>query len=400
MSIPSADAIVAGHTCLDIIPDFDATSGSLDTLLQPGRLTEVGGAVTAPGGAVSNVGVALHRLGLTPRLVGKVGDDLFGRATLDLLRQHEEGLVDGMIVADGASSSYTIVVRPPGVERSFFHCPGPNETFRPDEVSLDRRMEARLFHFGYPPLLRQVYLDGGTGLAALFEDAQAQGMAVSLDMTVPDPDAESGRVDWAAWLTTVLPQVDLFAPSLAEILFMLDYPQDERLQGGAGADALPARSGTGLLDRVAHSLIERRVPLVVLTLGDQGLYLRTAADPDLFQGLEAALGLDPQHWTDRQLLLPPFEAEIAGTTGAGDAAVAGLMVGLHHGLSPEATLRRAVAVGTFTVEAPDGTSGLPDWAAVQARLRSGWTAQPLEMAHPGWTWSARRNVWVGPDDGG
>ena len=62
----SAEAVVAGHICLDIIP---ALAG--EAIPAPGRLVAAGPAVTATGGAVSNTGLALHRLGVPTRLAGR-----------------------------------------------------------------------------------------------------------------------------------------------------------------------------------------------------------------------------------------------------------------------------------------------------------------------------------------
>ena len=90
------DAIVAGHICLDVIPSFDNEAAGIDQLLVPGALVSVGPAVTSTGGAVSNTGIALHRLGTSVGLVGKVGDDLFGRAVLDHLRGYSERLAEGV----------------------------------------------------------------------------------------------------------------------------------------------------------------------------------------------------------------------------------------------------------------------------------------------------------------
>lgn len=67
-------------------------------------------------------------------------------------------------------------------------------------------------------------------------------MAVSLDMSLPDPDSESGGVDWGSWLARVLPHVDLFAPNLEEILFMLDRPHYRRLSDPDEAASVPARA--------------------------------------------------------------------------------------------------------------------------------------------------------------
>ncbi len=61
---------VAGHICLDIIPDL---LGQIDfvSMLQPGHLLNIGQAVMVPGGAVSNTGLALHKLGIETRLIAK-----------------------------------------------------------------------------------------------------------------------------------------------------------------------------------------------------------------------------------------------------------------------------------------------------------------------------------------
>lgn len=50
-------------------------------------------------GTVSNTGLALHRLGVATRLIGKVGDDLFGHATLTIVEQHGAGLANHMLVS-------------------------------------------------------------------------------------------------------------------------------------------------------------------------------------------------------------------------------------------------------------------------------------------------------------
>ena len=45
-------AVVAGHICLDIIPQFDTLlPGEFASLFQPGRLIEVGPAILSTGGA-------------------------------------------------------------------------------------------------------------------------------------------------------------------------------------------------------------------------------------------------------------------------------------------------------------------------------------------------------------
>ena len=95
---PMRRVVVAGHICIDIIPTIENRPSSTGAFLQPGQLVNVGPAVMATGGAVSNTGLALHRLGVPTSLVGKIGDDLFGRAILDVLRSRDPSLADGMVV--------------------------------------------------------------------------------------------------------------------------------------------------------------------------------------------------------------------------------------------------------------------------------------------------------------
>ncbi len=380
---------VAGHVCLDVIPTWPGRAtarADLLELLTPGRLTEVGPAVLSTGGAVSNTGLALHRLGLPVRLMGKIGDDLLGRCIVELLSRQGAGLADGMIVAPGEPSSYTVVICPPGADRVFLHCPGANNTFAAADVPADRLAGSRLFHFGYPPIMRRMHADGGSELAALLERVRQVGPAVSLDMAHVDPASPAGRVDWADLLGRVLPAVDLFLPSLEETRFMLDRADRSAATGS-------------LLSKLAGRLLDWGAAAVGLKLGDQGLYLRTTGDRGRLAQLgERAALPDPDAWLARELLAPCFAADVAGTTGAGDCTIAGLLAGLIHGLGPEQAMTAAVAVGACCVEQADATSGVPGWSVVQARVESGWERLAVSLPLGDWTWDDRQAIWIGPND--
>ncbi|NVL92310.1 MAG: hypothetical protein HWN71_04650, partial [Desulfobacterales bacterium] len=111
----------------------------------------------------------------------------------------------------------------------FLHSPGTNDTFGPDDVDIDQLAGAQIFHFGYPPVMRRMYANRGVELATLMERMKVEGLTTSLDMAYPDPASEAGQVDWMALLERVLPYVDVFLPSLDEILFMLDRPRHNAL---------------------------------------------------------------------------------------------------------------------------------------------------------------------------
>ena len=74
-----SSAVVAGHICLDIIPEIRALPpGGFNATFLPGHLLEVGPAALSTGGPVSNTGLALHHLGIPTQLICKVGADALG----------------------------------------------------------------------------------------------------------------------------------------------------------------------------------------------------------------------------------------------------------------------------------------------------------------------------------
>ncbi len=387
-------AIVAGHLCLDIIPTIHAPPSQGAALLSPGKLTHIGPAALATGGAVSNTGLALHRFGITTRLMGKIGDDLFGRAILDIVGQRDPTLAEGMIVDPNSPSSYTIVISAPGFDRSFLHCSGANDTFSAADVDDKRLAGATLFHFGYPPIMRRMFEDGGQELVTLFQRVQAATIATSLDMAHVDVGAPAGLVDWRALLGRVLPHVDLFLPSLDEIFFMLEPERLRKIEATTDKPPPAVQGGLALLRGLAETLLEMGAAIVGLKLGDQGIYLRTTADTARLSRV-GRLALSPA-WLNRELLAPTFQVSVVGTTGAGDCAVAGFLAAVLRGLGPEAALTAAVGAGACNVEVADAISGIPTWEALQTRIERGWPRHSLSVPLPGWQLDEENGLWYNP----
>jgi sugar/nucleoside kinase (ribokinase family) len=375
------DVIAAGHICLDVIPQLSSRFRRAEDIFTPGVLSQVGPATLALGGSVANTGLALHRLGARTRLLGKVGSDLLGAAILETLRNVDPSLADAMVISEGEPTSYTIVLSPPSIDRGFLHCPGTNDTFTAADLINVAWEDTRLVHFGYPPLMRATFADVGVGLAGTFAKAQAAGALVSLDMATPHPDA----TDWRAWLQNVLPHVDVFLPSLDEILSMLG-PRPPELTSGS------------LLAELAQELHTLGTPIVVIKLGAEGLYLSTQGELASPRQRAAWREFNWASWEHRQLLAPCFEVNVVGTTGSGDCTIAGFLWALIHGAPPEHALRWASAVGAHCVESADATSNIPSSFAVESRLQSSWQQRPVSIALPGWRFCRERGIYVGPED--
>jgi sugar/nucleoside kinase (ribokinase family) len=354
-----SDVLVAGHVSLDLFPQLCGPPQ-----LEPGRLVVVGPMTSSTGGAVTNTGLALRRLGVGVRLAGKVGADLFGRAVLDALGPE---LAGDMIVSDSAATSYTIVISLPGVDRSFLHHPGANATFGADDVRYGQLGDVKLFHFGYPPLMPRMYADGGAQLREMFERVRAAGPVTSLDMCLPDPESAAGRLNWEEVLAATLPVVEVFAPSIDELLFMLE---------GTTAAVVDRPLLLALTDR----LIAMGAAVVAVKLGDRGLYLRVTDDRNRIDRVTARLTLDPHGWRGSEIFSPCFvPRQIAGTTGSGDATIVGLLAGLLRGAGAVDAATAATAVGACSVEAVDPTSGIPDWDTVARRIASGWRRAEAQL---------------------
>lgn len=327
------DVVVAGHLCLDLFPEIGRGFPPV-----PGGLLRVGALRVSTGGAVANVGLALHRLGVRVRPVARLGDDFAGAALIDQFQR--AGLITRFLARRAkGTTSYSLVISPPGEDRRFLHCSGENDHFEEKDVP-DRALKgASLFHFGYPPLMKEMSDDGGRAMTRLFQRARGFGCRTSLDMAMPG----DRKGNWREWLRRVLPEVDFFLPSLEEMRVLLRRP-------GASARAL------------AEELIDLGPSVVGLKLGAEGFYVRSAPRAE-------ALG---RGWGGFEIRVPCFRVRVVGTTGSGDCTIAGFLAAVLRGLSPQEAARMAVAVGACSVEAVDAASGIPRWSAVRRRIDAGW----------------------------
>ena len=387
---PARTVLVAGHICLDIIPDVsDIDPVIFNANFRPGHLLEAGAAALSTGGPVSNTGLALHRLGVPVRLCAKIGDDGFGYVIECIVKAIELDLLSGMQLDPQATTAFTIIISPPHVDRLFLHCPGANHDFGSADVSDVQLTQADLLHFGYPPLMRRIYAHDGRELVDLLCRARAAGLTTSLDMSYPDPHSEAGHLDWPAFFRSVLPHVDVFAPSLEELLFTLRRTTLDELsaRGSVIDQATPE-----LLHDLSDELISMCVKIVLIKLGACGAYLRTAKVNAIDQ-LGRAAPTDRAAWANRELWVPCFDVEVVGTTGSGDATIAGFLSALLRAASPEEAMTMAVAVGACNLEAADALGGVRSWEATQQRVARGWPRLPVELNAPGWVYDEQCELW-------
>jgi sugar/nucleoside kinase (ribokinase family) len=97
-----------------------------------------------------------------------------------------------------------------------------------------------------------------------------------------------------------------------------------------------------------------------------------------------AVPRDANGWANQEIWAPCFAVSVVGTTGSGDATIAGFLSALLRGFSPDQAVTAAVAVGACNVEAADALSGIRTWEETMERIQSGWQRRTLHLSDPGW----------------
>ena len=369
--------IAAGHICLDITPVFpEKKVHQLGEILSPGKLIQMGEADVHTGGAVANTGLAMKILGADVTLMGKVGKDAFGEMVCNILKQYDAA--DGMIVSDTESTSYSVILAVPGIDRIFLHNPGANHTFRASDIPQESLEEAALFHFGYPPLMRSMYEADGEELVKLMKRAKEAGAATSLDMAAVDPDSEAGRADWEKILERVIPYVDFFVPSVEELCYMLDRKRFEEWQErAAGRDITEILDIEKDVKPLADQCMNFGAKVLLIKCGAPGMYYRTAERSRLLK-VGARAELDLGSWADKEGFEKSYVPEkILSGTGAGDTSIAAFLTAMLEGYPLEQAMHLSAGTGASCVAAYDALSGLKSFEELEAKISAGWEKNQL-----------------------
>ena len=365
-------AIVAGHVCIDITPVFPentAKVSDLGDIMKPGKLIHMDAPDVHTGGAVANTGLGMKKMGADVRLIGKIGPDAFGGMVRGILGSYDAD--KDLIVEDGETTSYSVVVAAPGIDRIFLHCPGANDTFDGTEIPDSVLADADLFHFGYPTLMRKMYEEDGKNLTEMFQRMKEKGIATSLDMAAVDPASDAGAADWEKILSGVLPLTDFFVPSFEELCFMLDRAKYESLIERAGSgDITELLSVEDDIMPLAKNCLELGAKAVLLKCGAPGLFLMTS---DRMAEAGERLGLDTEAWNGFCRFEKSFRIDkVLSGTGAGDTSIAAFLTSVLEGAAPAEAIENAAAAGALCCMAYDAISGLLPLEEIRKKIDSGW----------------------------
>ncbi len=385
--------VVAGHICLDVIPDLSEMNLERPgDFYIPGSLRTAGPAKLSTGGPVSNTGLNLTKLGIETLLMGKVGNDAFGEMAAMLLDK-QWGIRDSLVVDDTADTSYTVVINPKGYDRMFVHNPGANATFCAADVDYKKVAQCDLFHFGYPPLMKQMIADTGADLVEMFRKVHEMGLTTSLDMCLPD--FQKDRTDWPAIFKKLCPHLDLYLGSAEETLLMLHRDRYMELRNASDRDLLSAFTGD-MLHELSGELLAMGVRIAVIKCGPRGYYVRTP-EKAVLKTMGRAKPGNLDEFANREFWHPAFYCPVTpNATGSGDASIAGFLSAYLRGLPLLDCVITANCTGSASVEKPDALSGVPDWDGVQQRIKT-IPRDPLTVTGKGWKTDKKFPfLWTGP----
>lgn len=367
--------VVAGAMALDMIPNFPVDSSSKDQIFAEGKTVYLDGISFILGGCVSNTGVAMHRLGADTILFSKIGEDPLGAIVKELMMA--ENVNGHFTTVKGQKSTTTIVVVPEGCDRVFWHRRGASQEYTFADLPPEIMTQSDVFHFGYPTGMRCMYIDGGDNMVDMFSRIkQEYGLTTSMDLSVPGFSSDSGKANWREIMHRTLPYVDIFLPSIEELLFI--FRKDLYI------DILKKADGKYAIDYIDFSVLQELsdeilsfgVKVFGVKLGKKGIYLRTAG-ADAFSNIGKLGGSLGASWHDRELMDRPYKPEpYVSTNGAGDSAIAGFLAGMMDGLDPENTLCLASATAATRIESRDGVHGICSKDEILQRIHSGWKKLP------------------------
>ncbi len=394
------EIVSAGHLCLDIIPAFtiEKEVDNLTDVLIPGKMINMGKCVVVAGGPVTNAGVSIRRLGVKTELIGKVGNDEFGKLVLDWYEKNERHF-KGIKMVDGESTSYTIAICIPGIDRFYLHHCGANDTFGYEDMDFDLVRRSKLMLFGYPPWMKKLYENEGMELTKILEKTKELGTTTVLDLSLPDENSPAGRADWLAILKNWVPLTDIMAPSVEEIFYFLHKEKFLEKKANLGPkESVLDHITVKEVSTMGEELIEMGTGIALIKCGRRGLYIRTA-DQDRLKEFGAAKCSDLENWANRELWFPVYQEEkFVGALGSGDSAIAGFLAAFVWNHTLESCLRYGNAAGSMNVTVPDGLSWNKGFDDLTKRIKSGWKTKNLKINEEGW--KKERGFWVGPNNRG
>jgi sugar/nucleoside kinase (ribokinase family) len=278
----------------NIVNDFSI--GPIEDLPGLGKMYAVDRIAPVLGGTASIMVSGLGKMGIKVKLLGRIGDDIFGDFVIERLRWCGVDISD--IVRDkGVQTPITLGFVNSEGKRRLLHCFGTDAVTTEDDFDLSSYGKSTVFYVGGIDVMTKMR---GDPVARVLRKAREKGMTTVLD-TVFDPFEE-----WFPVIEPSIPWIDVLITSLKE--------------------AMHYASSSDPLEMVRF-FREQGARCIVLKMGEKGCMVSDKED-------------------GYRLLCPDFKAK--DTIGAGDNFVAGFIAGMVKRLSLKDCARLGVAAGSLS----------------------------------------------------
>ena len=265
------------------------------------------------GGKGANQAVAAARLGAKVTMIGRVGEDDFGRTLIENLEA--EGINVANITQDrNAASGIAMITVDESGQNSIVVASGANMCLKPEHVSLGWK---NLDNVGFVVMPLEIPLDCIIEATRL---GKASGATILLN---PAPAQELPD--------DLLQEIDILIPNETEL---------EILSGMPVHDVESAKEA-------AHFLLKKGVSTIIITLGEKGALL-----------LE----------NEQEIHVPSEKVDVVDTTAAGDSFIGGLATALTKGWDLEKAVRYANCAGAAAVTKFGAQPSLPTPEEVETLL--------------------------------
>ncbi|WP_053955481.1 ribokinase [Inediibacterium massiliense] len=295
---------VIGSMNMDLVANVDHMPKTGETII--GKSFE-----EIPGGKGANQAVAMARLGGQVNMIGKLGDDGFGKTLLKGL-QKDEISVEGVQIEENTPSGVALITVSKEAHNSIIVVPGAN--FKLKKEDIDRNIQI-IKESDFLVLQLEVPID-----TVKHSLKRAKDLGV---YTILNP-APAQKLD-----KSIIENVDLLIPNETEleILSGIEINNEE--------DVIKA----------SKSLIEKGVESLIVTLGEKGsMYI----DEKGFKKFKA------------------HKVKAVDTTAAGDSFIGGVCVSLSEGKTIEEAIGYGSKVGALTVTKKGAQSSLPYKEEIEA----------------------------------
>lgn len=287
--------LVMGSLNMDLVTNVKTTPKVGETVLGKG-FTEI------PGGKGANQGAAIGKLKGNVKMLGKVGDDSFGRVLIDNLSRDGVDVSEVYVQKNQATGIAMIMVNQDG-DNSIVVIPGANFDLRPEDIKEELFKETQI-------LVAQLETPIAT-VEYVFEKAKGAG-----SYTILNPAPAQKLSD------KLLRNVDLLVPNETE-LELLSETEIKEFDD---------------IIRASKILLEKGVNELIVTLGKDGAIYFKGEDYKKFNA---------------------YKVEAQDTTAAGDSFIGGLTAKLAEGKAMEEAIEFAMKVGAITVTRRGAQSSLP-----------------------------------------